>query len=97
MAPAKAPKASPSFEDERRALQATAAPLVKAAIDPLIAMGVTDEDAWLDALEKRIEVMRFAARFDHPGRGRVAPIDRDGTKPIWGWFGRLGSHQGPGR
>jgi hypothetical protein len=47
----------PSFEEQRRALQAEGAPLRKAALDPLIAMGLSDEDAWLDALEKRIEAL----------------------------------------
>jgi hypothetical protein len=49
-----APKVS-SFEDERRALLAEAAPFVKQATDRLIAMGLTDEDAWLEQLEREVE------------------------------------------
>jgi hypothetical protein len=45
--------ASPSFEEERRALLAEAAPYFKAATDDLIAMGLVDEDAWFEELERQ--------------------------------------------
>jgi hypothetical protein len=44
---------SPSFEEERRALIAEAAPFVKAVKDRLIAEGFADEDAWIEELERR--------------------------------------------
>ncbi len=47
--------AGPSFEEQRRALLALAEPFKRAAIAPLIEEGIEGEDAWLDALEARIE------------------------------------------
>jgi hypothetical protein len=47
------PPPSPSFEEERRALFAEAAPFVKAVKDRLIAEGFADEDAWIEELERR--------------------------------------------
>jgi hypothetical protein len=60
---------SSSFEEERRALLAEAAPYLKQAIDPLIAMGLTDEDAWLEELERRV-----ASYSPSPRPGTFAPI-----------------------
>jgi hypothetical protein len=48
-----APKES-SFEAERRALLAEAAPFVKPVIDQLVAEGFVGEDAWLAELERQI-------------------------------------------
>ena len=59
--PAPAQKAKPtaipapsSFEAERRALLAEAAPIVKAVTDQLVADGFVGEDAWLAELERRV-------------------------------------------
>jgi hypothetical protein len=42
-----------SFEEERRALLAEAAPFVKPVKDRLVAEGFVDEDAWLEEFERR--------------------------------------------
>ena len=47
-----------SFEEERRALFAEAAPFVKAVKDRLIAEGFADEDAWLEELERRTSAFK---------------------------------------
>jgi hypothetical protein len=44
----------PTYEERRRALQAEAAPIRQIAIDRLRAMGINDEDAWLEELERRV-------------------------------------------
>jgi hypothetical protein len=55
---------SPTFEEERRAVLAEAAPYRQEVVDRLVAMGLVDEDAWLDELERRLE-----AQYDlAPGR-----------------------------
>jgi hypothetical protein len=48
---------SPTFEEERRALQELAAPWRSQVTEELVSMGLEDEDAWLDELERRIETM----------------------------------------
>jgi len=83
------PSSSPSFEEERRALLAEAAPLRLAVIDRLGPMGLDDEDAWLEELERRTDAMpesrtpgdefdpsptrRFATERTQFGRTSVAP------------------------
>ena len=57
------PRRPASFEEERRALLAEAAPLRSAIVDRRGPMDLDDEDAWLDELERRI---------DHP-RPRILP------------------------
>jgi hypothetical protein len=52
--------------EEVRALRADAAPIVAAVTDQLRSMGLHDEDAWLDELERRIEAMPVR-------RGPLAP------------------------
>jgi hypothetical protein len=70
-------RAASSFEDERRALQAMAAPFRNAVVEGLTSIGLVDEDAWLDELERRIEAMptppertRFAVGID-PNPSRI--------------------------
>ena len=48
---------SPTFEEERRALQAEVASIRSGVIDSLVALGLDDEDAWLEELERRAESM----------------------------------------
>ena len=48
---------SPSLEEERRSLLAEAAPIRAEVIDGLRAMGLDDEDAWIDELERRLDTM----------------------------------------
>jgi len=45
----------PTFEEERRALLAECAPIRQAVTEELIGMGLDEEDAWIDALERRID------------------------------------------
>ena len=45
----------PTFEERRRALQAEAAPIRQMVTDRLRSMGLDDEDAWLEELERRVE------------------------------------------
>jgi hypothetical protein len=47
-----------SFEEERRALLAEAAPIVKAVTDRLVAEGFVGEDAWLEELDRRNTAFR---------------------------------------
>jgi hypothetical protein len=55
--PPAAPRPAPasSHAEERRALQAAVAPIREGVIEGLRAMGLHDEDAWLEELERRIE------------------------------------------
>jgi hypothetical protein len=46
---------SPSLEEERRSLLAEAAPIRAEVIEGLRAMGLDDEDAWLEELERRLD------------------------------------------
>jgi hypothetical protein len=62
-----------SFEEERRAILAESAPYRNEVINGLVAMGLTDEDAWLDELERRIEarsVVTERTQFADFGVGR---------------------------
>jgi hypothetical protein len=69
---------------------ATAAPSRRKAIDPPIAMGPTDEDAWLDALEQQLE-----ARYALPGSYIPVAAGSPGPgAPERSQFG--GSPTGPG-
>jgi hypothetical protein len=63
----------PSFEEERRALRAEAAPYLKQATDSLIAMGITDEDAWLEELERRVEMATGGQRYA-PERSQIGGV-----------------------
>jgi hypothetical protein len=67
------PSPSPSFEEERRALLAEVAPVRSAVIDRLGSMGLDDEDAWLDELERRIGAMPES-------RGRSLPPATERTQ-----------------
>jgi hypothetical protein len=42
-------------EEECRAIRAEAEPIRRAVTDRLVAMGLVDEDAWVDELERRTE------------------------------------------
>jgi len=61
--PRQTPVAPPtsSFEEQRRALQAEAAPYRQAATDHLASLGFVDEDAMLDELERRQGLMEGGA------------------------------------
>ena len=53
-----APPPAPSFEEERRTLMAEAKRfLAQAGVEPMAPVVPDDEDAWLDALEARIEAL----------------------------------------
>jgi len=71
-----------SFEEERRAIQAEAAPYRQKMVDELVAEGFVDEDAWLDEMERRIEAYQPAPRpkateqsqSRSEGRGRLVGV-----------------------
>jgi hypothetical protein len=54
---------SPTFEEQRRALLAEAAPYRKETTDRLNAMGITDEDAMLDEFERRLGILDAEGPF----------------------------------
>ena len=81
----------PSFEEQRRALLALAAPYKRVAIAPLIEAGMDDEDAWLDALEARIEA---ATRLQPSVTERTHPRPRPEATPD-GFRGHQGLEAGP--
>jgi len=66
----KAP-APPSFEEQRRALLAEAAPYRNEAINRLNAIGIVDEDAMLDELERRLGLLDSSG-FPVPDRSQFA-------------------------
>ena len=75
--------ASPSFEEQRRALQAEVAPIRRAVTDRLVAMGLDDEDAWLEELERRVGAVPEPAALGRSlplaegPRGRPGPSRRN--------------------
>ena len=84
--PARGPRAgrrhpSPSFEEERRALLAEAAPMRAAVIEELRAMGLEDEDAWIEELERRLAA---GPEFRFPGDefdpGTAGPLATERTQ-----------------
>ena len=60
---------SPSLEGELRALLAEVAPIRGEVTDRLVSMGLGDQVAWLDELERRIDAMPEPA-----ARGRSLPL-----------------------
>ena len=67
------PSPSRTSEEERRALPEEAAPVRPGVIDRLGRMGLDDEDAWLDELERRVEAMPAS-------RGRSLPLATERTQ-----------------
>jgi hypothetical protein len=72
--PVARPAPSPPIEEERRALLAEAAPYVAAVTDQLRAMGLVDEDAWIEELERRVEGGPFATERSRSGGPAVDPM-----------------------
>jgi len=57
------PPKPPSFPDQRQALLAEAAPYRNEANGRRAAMGLTDEDAMLDELERRLGIQEIDSLF----------------------------------
>jgi hypothetical protein len=66
---------SSSFEEERRALLEAAAPLRSGVIDRLVSMGLDDESAWIEELERRNEARG-------PARPLATERTRSGGTPV---------------